>query len=223
MSTVDITGLLANSSTATSNTSNDGLAGVTGADFMNILIKQLEMQDPFKPMTNQEMIQQLSSIRELEMNTRMSDKLQQLTDQQRFGSAAALIGKQVSGMVTDSGGTPFMLQGVVTSIRFTNTGNVMLDLDSGQSLPIASLQTVQDAAQSTTSTKAQNTARTIVDELLSSSVSQPLTANVNSLGIPLSVGVSASGSQPISTTRSTSSTNSTTSSALQRALNNLGI
>ena len=228
MSTMDITGLMANSNTATSKPSGEGLAGITGADFMNVLIKQLQMQDPFQPMTNQEMIQQLSSIRELEMNTRISGKLEQLTDQQRFGSAAALIGKKVSGVVTDSGGTAFPMQGVVTSIRFTNSGDVMLELDSDpkKMLPIAALQTVQDNVQTsatttnesaTTSKVLETTARSIATGLLSAPVNQPVTANVSPFGIPLGVGVSTSVSQPISTTRTTNN------SVLQRMLNDRGI
>lgn len=123
-------------------TAGNGLSGISGTDFMNILVKQLQMQDPMKPMTNQEMVQQLSTIRELEMNSRMSGKLEQLTDQQRFGSAAALIGKKVTGKVADGDGHEFSMEGVVTGINFTEKGDVMLKLDSGQTLPLTALQTV---------------------------------------------------------------------------------
>lgn len=120
----------------------DGLAGLSGEEFMKILVKQLQMQDPMSPMTNQEMVAQLSTIRELEMNTRLSAKLEQLTDQQRFGSAAALIGRHVRGTVTDADGSAFPMEGVVTGVRFTQKGEVLLDLDSGEVLPLASLEQV---------------------------------------------------------------------------------
>ncbi len=123
-------------------TGNTGMASIAGTDFMNILVKQLQMQDPFKPMTNAEMVQQLSTIRELEMNTRLSSKLEQLTDQQRFGSAAALIGKKVTGSVSDGNGNEYKMAGVVTGISFTKNGDVMLELDSGDTLPLAGLRTV---------------------------------------------------------------------------------
>ncbi|MBI4579288.1 MAG: hypothetical protein HY718_06270 [Planctomycetes bacterium] len=140
-------------------TDSTGLAGISGNDFMNILVKQLQMQDPMKPMSNQEMVQQLSTIRELEMNTRMSARLEQLTDQQRFGSAAALIGKYVQGKVTDGGGNEFVVEGIVTGVRFTDRGEVLLELDSGEVLPLTALQLVQNtdgataAADSTTPRK----------------------------------------------------------------------
>ena len=122
-----------------------GLDGISGEDFMNILIKQLQYQDPFEPMTNEEMVGQISTIRELEMNTRLTSNLEQITEQQRFGSAAALIGKYASGTVADSEGTIFGVEGLVSGIRFTSTGGVILELDSGQMLPIEGLSHVSDA------------------------------------------------------------------------------
>jgi flagellar basal-body rod modification protein FlgD len=134
-------------SALTSATSKSGMSGVSGEDFMSILIKQLQMQDPFQPMTNQEMISQMSTIRELEMNTQLTDKLSQLTDQQRFGSAAALIGKHVKGTVSDSSGNDYEVDGVVAGIEFTKTGDVVLQLESGDKLPISGLTEVtQDAS-----------------------------------------------------------------------------
>lgn len=141
-----------------SGTSQAGLAGISGTDFMNILVKQLQMQDPMKPMTNQEMVAQLSTIRELEMNTRLSGKLEQLTDQQRFGSAAALIGKQVKGTVSDADGNEFTLDGVVTGIRFTEKGEVMLELDSGEVLPLTALEQVTNVSADSTATSSGSAA-----------------------------------------------------------------
>jgi flagellar basal-body rod modification protein FlgD len=132
--------------------SKAGLGGISGEDFMNILVKQLQMQDPMKPMTNQEMVSQLSTIRELEMNTRLSGKLEQLTDQQRFGSAAALIGKHVKGKVSDAEGNEFPMEGVVTGIRFTAKGEVMLELDTGETLPLIALEQVTNPDGTTVGT-----------------------------------------------------------------------
>jgi len=128
--------------TITAAGATDRLGVISGEDFLKVLIKQLQMQDPLQPMTNQEMVQQMSTIRELEMNTQMSRKLEQLTDQQRFGAAAALIGKQVKGTVKDAEGNQFTMEGVVRSVRFTGTGEAILELDTGEELPLASLEQV---------------------------------------------------------------------------------
>lgn len=123
---------------------NQGLAGVGGQDFINILIKQLQYQDPFEPMGNQEMLAQLATIRELELTTRLSSKIEQLTDQQRFGSVAVLIGKYVTGEVLDSEGETFVVEGIVAGVRFTSRGQVMLELDTGETMPLSKLRTVTE-------------------------------------------------------------------------------
>lgn len=136
-----------------------GIAGLAGEDFMNLLIKQLQYQDPLQPMTNEEMIKQMSTIRELEMNTRLTERLEQLTEQQRFGSAAALIGRHVQGTVTDEQGNEFPIEGVVQSIVFTPRGDIMLELDTGDTLPLANLEAVKDAPQSTTNNQSSVTSQ----------------------------------------------------------------
>lgn len=125
-------------------TSSQSLAGITGADFMQILIKQLQYQDPFEPMSNADMVGQMATIRELETNTRLGSTLEQITDQQRFASAASLIGKYVSGSVTDAQGNAYQVEGVVTGVQFTERGRVMLELDTGTVLPMSALEHVTD-------------------------------------------------------------------------------
>ena len=122
-----------------------GLADIRGDDFVNILVKQLQFQDPFKPMTNEEMVGQLSTIRELETNTQLSQTLRQITSQQRFGSASSLIGKLVRGRVTDSQGNAIELSGIVKTVRFTANGEAMLELDSKEVLPLAKLEEITEA------------------------------------------------------------------------------
>jgi len=135
---------------ATSTTSNT-LAGINGNDFMQVLIKQLQYQDPLKPMDNQQMVQQMATIRELETNTQLSDKLSQLSDQQRFSGATTLMGKHVQGTVQDSDGKEYKADGVVKSIRFTEKGDIILELDNGQTLPLTKLTQVYDGATPNTS------------------------------------------------------------------------
>jgi len=125
--------------------SKQGLADITGDDFINILVKQLQFQDPFEPMSNEEMVAQLSTIRELEMNTKLSQALEQITNQQRFGSAASLIGRLVRGNVLDDQGMDYEVSGVVKSVRFNANGEAMLELDNGEVLPLAKLEAVTEA------------------------------------------------------------------------------
>lgn len=152
-----ISALTSSTSTAgTSGSSSGGLSNISGESFMNILVKQLQMQDPFEPMGNEEMVAQISTIRELEMNTRLSESLAQLSSQQRFGSAGALIGRQVSGTVSDENGNDYALGGVVTGVRFTSDGEILLELDSGQVMPLTVLEQVTEANAAETDTSGKN-------------------------------------------------------------------
>lgn len=122
----------------------NGLEGITGQDFLNVLVKQLQYQDPFEPMSNEEMVAQISTIRELEMNSKLVNNLDRLTTEQRFGAAAAMIGRMVSGAVADENGNEFGLTGIVTGIRFTESGATMLELDNGEVLPLSNVHQVTD-------------------------------------------------------------------------------
>ena len=139
---MDIANVAASRAGATA-TMGVGLDGLRGEDFMKILITQLQYQDPFEPMGNQEMVAQIASIRDLEMNTQLTGSLRLMTEQQRVGSAAALIGRYAKGEVSDAEGNVFTIEGIVTGIRFTQKGEAMLELDTGEVLPLASLTEVR--------------------------------------------------------------------------------
>lgn len=139
-----VAGISATASTS-GTSAGSGMSGINSNDFMKILLKQLQYQDPLEPMDSEQMVRQMSTIRELELNTRMSEKLELLTDQQRFGSAAALIGRHVKGTVSDGNGNIYEIEGVVSTVRFTEKGEAILELQSGEKLPLADLEEVSDA------------------------------------------------------------------------------
>lgn len=132
---------------ATPTPSSDSFADMGTDDFLNLLLTQLTNQDPLEPVGNQELLDQISSIREIELSTTLTQSLQALTGQQRFAGASALIGQYVSGANAD--GTA--LDGVVAAVRFTPDGSAVLQLTNGQELPVAQLVSVmppQTAAES---------------------------------------------------------------------------
>ncbi len=126
-------------------TSPPSAAEALGADdFLQLLVTQLTNQDPLEPTSNEVILEQLSSIREIQLSTTLTESLQTLTGNQRFGSAAALIGKQVAGTV---GKDPAIdVSGRVTAVQFDPKGNVILQLDTGDSVPLERVQTVADPA-----------------------------------------------------------------------------
>jgi flagellar basal-body rod modification protein FlgD len=121
-----------------------GFQELNGEDFFKVLIAQLVNQDPLEPTSNQELLAQMASIREIELNSSLTDSLKNLTSQQQFGSASSLIGRSVTGPVGEDGTA---IHGQVVSVRFEADGRVYLQLDSGQELNLADVVNVTDAEQ----------------------------------------------------------------------------
>lgn len=121
-----------------------GVNDLTSDDFLRLLVTQLSQQDPLQPTSNEAILQQLSAIRDIQASTSLSESLHTLTNNQRFGAAASLIGKHVNGKIVDEQGETRELSGVVSSIRFDADGRTLLELDSGDSLPLEELESVGD-------------------------------------------------------------------------------
>lgn len=66
--------------------------------FLKLMIAELQNQDPTSPMSNSELLQQVSQIREIQSNVKMSETLEAVTLSQNLASAANLIGKTVKGL-----------------------------------------------------------------------------------------------------------------------------
>ncbi|NOX59726.1 MAG: hypothetical protein GXP29_12845 [Planctomycetes bacterium] len=114
-----------------------------GEDFFKLLIAQLTNQDPLEPTSNQDLLNQISSIRDIELSTDLSSSLKSLTSQQRFSSASGLIGRFVTGQPGEDGAAA--VKGVVTSIRFDAEGKAVLELEGGDQLPLDRISAVMDA------------------------------------------------------------------------------
>lgn len=126
-------------------------------DFLQLLVTQLTNQDPLSPTSNADLMQQLSTIRDIQLSTTLVDSLKTLTGNQRYGSAAALIGKSVTGRLGDEAAGFQSVSGVVVGVRFDTDGNVFLELDGGEQFPLEHLESV---------TNAQRTADSLIGRLV---------------------------------------------------------
>jgi flagellar basal-body rod modification protein FlgD len=91
-------------STPTTNTSvsanSDRLNELTMSDFIRMMVAQLENQDPMDPMSNTEMLQQISQMRSITSNDRLTSSIESLSLGQALSTASSLIGKTVTGVNT---------------------------------------------------------------------------------------------------------------------------
>ena len=101
-----------------------GFAGLDSASFMKLLITQLQNQDPTEPVGNDELLSQLSAMRNLQSNIELGDALKAITSNQQLSTAATFIGKSVTGTTVD--GDP--ITGLVER-AFQRDGSTFLGID----------------------------------------------------------------------------------------------
>jgi flagellar basal-body rod modification protein FlgD len=118
----------------------NSFADLGSEDFLRLLIMQLRNQDPLEPLGNEELLRQISSVREIELSTTLTDSLRTLTGQQRFASASSFIGQYVTGLPGPDGVAD---SGTVVGVRFTDSGHALLQLAGGSELPLEQVSTVQ--------------------------------------------------------------------------------
>ena len=139
---MDITQIASNVTGATG--ASRSAAGLSSDDFFKLLITQLTNQDPMEPTSNQELLQQISSIRDIELSTTLTESLQRLAGQQQFGSASTLIGQYVTSVPGSDGNVQ---AGMVVAVKFDSQGLPTLQLSNGAELKLSQLASIVSPIQ----------------------------------------------------------------------------
>ena len=87
-------------------------------NFLQLLITEMQNQDPLSPMDNSEILQQISQIREISATNQLSDTLQSVLLGQNMATASSLIGKRVNALSD----TTENVEGVVDRISIEAEG-----------------------------------------------------------------------------------------------------
>lgn len=116
-----------------------GFAGLTSDTFMKLLITELQNQDPLSPMESQDMLNQLSMMRNLQANIELGDAMKSITSNQQLTTATTFIGKQVVGSDEDDN----KVTGVVDR-AFLKDSKAYVGVD-GVDVPLSSVTEVQAA------------------------------------------------------------------------------
>jgi flagellar basal-body rod modification protein FlgD len=93
--------------------------------FLQLMMAQMQNQDPTQPMDASEQLSQLASFSQVEQSIQMNTKLETLLTNMSFGQVDDLIGRTV----TDPNGTT----GVVERVEVYSDGTV-LALDNGEGI-----------------------------------------------------------------------------------------
>ena len=133
----------------TGSTSRTPSNEISADTFLQLLVMQMQYQDPLEPIQNTDMLAQLAQFSNLEQSIRMNSKMDYLImgmgslasslQTYTISSAHQLIGKYVEGSTAE--GNP--VKGKVESVIVEN-GNIMVVVN-GAKVPLTNLQLVSEA------------------------------------------------------------------------------
>ncbi len=112
---------------------------LSSEDFVRIMFSELTNQDPLAPNDTKAVLDQISSIRAIESDLKLSDKLNALVAQNELAGAGTLIGKLVSGR--SELGDP--VGDLVLSVTSTREG-ALLNLASGAQISMKNVEEIVD-------------------------------------------------------------------------------
>ena len=126
---------------ATGATNPSRFAEMQTDDFIRVLVSELVNQDPFDPQDSAALLEQLSSLRNIESQLVLQGQFESLVLQNQVSLAGTLIGRLVSGLDQNNDS----VSGQVTSVRVQN-GKAILELEDGRTLPMDHVTRIEAAA-----------------------------------------------------------------------------
>ena len=114
--------------------SNKGTSNVSDNSFLQLLMQELQTQDPLSPMDNTEFISQQAQFTQIEQLQQLNSNVTSSTD---IMQASSLIGHQVT--LTDTNNN--VVSGTVTQAQISSSGaGIMIN---NTSYPLSSITSVQ--------------------------------------------------------------------------------
>ena len=117
---------------------------MSSEEFMKIIFTELQQQDPFKPNYSGALIEQLNSIRSIESDIAMGERLESIVFQNQLAGAGNLIGKRVSGLTVDNE----RVGGMVKSVARAGD-QIALVLHNNWTIPIENVEYIDTEQMAT--------------------------------------------------------------------------
>lgn len=118
-----------------------GFDAMSTDEFVKIIFTELSNQDPFKPNDSSALLEQLSTIRSIESDLNMMDRLEAIVKENQLAAGSSMIGRFVGGLTADHD----RVAGVVTAV-IREGDNVSLELDNGYVIPLANVESIIDGS-----------------------------------------------------------------------------
>ena len=125
---------------ATTGIEQSGFGGLQSDDFIKVLITEMSNQDPFEPSDSAAVLDQLSSLRDIESQMSLQESIESLVLQNSLSQAGSLIGREIEGL-TESNTS---ISGIVTAVQIVD-GKAELELEGGLVLAMDRVTSVRQA------------------------------------------------------------------------------
>ena len=115
----------------------DAFGALGSEEFLKIILTELTSQDPLSPNDTSALLDQISTIRSIESDIALGDRLDAIVTENQLTSAAGMIGKFVSGYAEGWGNVTGF---VVAALR--QGDSVAIELDTGWIVPLQNVEVV---------------------------------------------------------------------------------
>lgn len=130
-------GALTGTTSSPASSGRSAFSELKAEEFVKIIFTELANQDPLQPNDSKALLEQLSSIRSIQSDVDLGQRLGVLVGQNELAAASNLIGRTIRGRT----GTGQEATGVVRSVLRTSTG-AELSLASGHRVPMSGVSEV---------------------------------------------------------------------------------
>jgi flagellar basal-body rod modification protein FlgD len=97
-------------------------------DYMNLLITQLQNQNPLEPLDNNEMAAQLAQFSQLQQLESMNNSFAEVLSATELSYANSLLGKEVTFIMENEAGASEIISGEVEQVFNNVNGDILLGI-----------------------------------------------------------------------------------------------
>lgn len=121
---------------------SDRFGELNSEEFLKIIFTELQNQDPLQPSDTKALLDQLSTIRQIESDLELTRSIQSLVTENQLATAGGLIGSYITGRTEDLTRAEGWVVGAARRGE-----EIFLGLDDGREVPIGNLDEVLDPSQ----------------------------------------------------------------------------
>lgn len=124
---------------SSSGSATKAFEALSSQDFLKVIFTELQSQNPLEPNDTKDLLNQIATIRSIESDLQLADKLENMLKRSEITSASSLVGKFVTGL-NDAN---VEVLGFVDSVSITREG-IRMNLSDGSSVDLSNVQEIID-------------------------------------------------------------------------------